>query len=77
MSMPSWGVHRDHGALEAIAEKLRHANPAIATKLQSWIVILVDIGSGRMTADGAIPDDQALRHSGRSHLGSLDFSLFT
>ena len=58
MSMPSWGVHRDHGALEAVAEKLRHANPAIATKLQSWIVILVvDIASGRMTADSAIPDD--------------------
>ena len=75
--MPNWGVHRDHSVLEAVAEKLRHANPAIATKLQSWIVILVDIASGRMTTDGAIPDDQAhqsMRHGSPTlpaHVGGL------
>ena len=35
MPMPDWVVHRDHGVLEAVAEKLRHANPPIATKLQA------------------------------------------
>ena len=45
MPMPDWGVHRDHGVLKAVDEKLRHANPPIATKLQTWIVILVDIAT--------------------------------
>ena len=77
MPMPNWGVHRDHGVLEAVAEKLRYANRAITTKLQSWIVILVDIASGRMTTDDAIPDDQALqsmRHGSPAlppHVGGL------
>ena len=51
MPMPNWGVHRDHSALEAVAEKLRHANPAIAIKLQSWVVVLVDIAFDRITLD--------------------------
>ena len=29
MPMSEWGVHRDHGVLEAVAEKLRYANPPI------------------------------------------------
>ena len=30
MPMPDWAVHRDHGVLEDVTEKLRHANPPIA-----------------------------------------------
>ena len=35
MPMPSWGVHRDRDDLEAVAEKLRHSNPPVATRLQA------------------------------------------
>ena len=77
MPMPEWGVHRDHGELESVAEKMRHTNPPVATKLQAWIVILVDIASGRMTTDDAIPDDATLlsmRHGSSTlppHVGGL------
>ena len=33
MPMSDWGVHRNHGVLEAVAETLRHVNPPIANKL--------------------------------------------
>ena len=65
LTFPDWAVHRDRGVLDDVAERLRHANPPVATKLQAEIVILVDIAAGRMTTDGAIPDDrtpQSLRH---------------
>ena len=77
MPMPDWAVHRDRGDLEVVAEQLRHANPPIATKLQAWIVILVDIASGRMTTNDAIPDDrtlQSIRHGSPTlpaHVGGL------
>ena len=77
MPMPDWAVHRGHGVLEDVAEKLRHANPPITTKPQAQIVILVDIATGRMTTDGAIPDDRALqsmRHGSSAvppHVGGL------
>ena len=58
--MPDWAVRRDHGVLEDVAENLYHANPSVATKLQAQIVILVDIATGRMTTDDAIPDDRTL-----------------
>ena len=61
LPMPGWAVHRDHGALADVAEKLHHANPAVATKLQAEIVILVDIATGRMSTDDAIPDDRTLQ----------------
>ena len=75
--MPDWGVQRDHGVLADVAENLRHANPPIATKLQAEVVVLVDIATGRMATDGAIPDDrtlQSLRHGPPalpSHVGGL------
>ena len=75
--MPDWGVHRDHGVLEDVAEKLRHANPPIATKLHAQIVILVDIATSRMATDGAIPDGrtlQSMRHGSPAlppHVGGL------
>ena len=71
MPMPSWGVHCDHDALEAVAEKLRHSNPAVATKFQPWLVILVNIASGRMTPYGAVPDGQTLQ----SMRGNTIFSI--
>ena len=58
-------MHRDRGVLDGVTEQLRHANPPVATKLRAEIVILVDYATGRMTTDGAIPDDrtlQSLRH---------------
>ena len=65
LPFPDWAVHRDRGALDDVIEQLRHAKPPIATRTQVEIVILVDIASGRMTTDDAIPDDrtlQSLRH---------------
>ena len=70
-------MHRDRGVLDDVAERLRHANPPVATKLQAEIVILVDIATGRMATDGAIPDDrtlQPLRHGSPAlppHVGGL------
>ena len=77
LSMPSWAMHRDHGILADVAEKLRHANPPVATKLQAEIVTLVEIATGRVTTDDAIPDDrtlQSLRHGSPAlppHVGGL------
>jgi len=77
LSMPSWAMHRDRGILADVAEKLRHANPPVATKLQAEIVTLVEIATGRVTTDDAIPDDrtlQSLRHGSPAlppHVGGL------
>ena len=77
LAFPDWAVHRDRGVLDDVAERLRHANPPVATKLQAEIVILVDIATGRMATDGAIPDDrtlQSLRHGSPAlppHVGGL------
>ena len=77
LSFPDWAIHRDRGSLAEVTEKLRHTKPSIATKLQAEIVILVEIASGRMTTDDAIPDDstlQAMRHGSRAlpdHVGGL------
>ena len=74
MAMPDWAVHRDQGALEDVTEKLRHANPPT--------VILVDIATGCMVTDGAIPGDRSLqpmRHappSLPSHIGGLSPKQF-
>ena len=65
LAFPDWAVHRDRGAIDQVIEQLRHAKPPIATRAQVEIVVLVDIASGRMTTDDAIPDDrtlQSLRH---------------
>ena len=77
LPFPDWAVHRDRGALDDVVEQLRHAKPPIATRAQVEIVILVDIASGRMTTDDAIPDDrtlQSLRHGSPAlppHVGGL------